>query len=93
MARYIDADALIDRVTRMWESRQITNTKYKCFTEILTAEPTADVVERKRGKWTHDGSKWANRFICSECGYKLFDEPTNFCPNCGADMRGEGDEG
>ena len=41
------------------------------------------------GKWTHDGSHWKNRFICSECGYKLFDEPTNFCPNCGVDMRGD----
>lgn len=45
--RLIDADSLIDRVTRMWENRQLTNTKYKSFTEILTAEPTADVVERK----------------------------------------------
>ena len=36
---------------------------------------------------------------CSECKHKMeFDEavdreefPSNFCPNCGADMRGEGD--
>ena len=39
--------------------------------------------------------EWINQFIggnecvmCSEC--KLhFDIGTNFCPNCGADMRGE----
>lgn len=43
----------------------------------------------KAGKWSHDGSKWANRYICSECGYKLFDEPTNYCPNCGAKMESE----
>ena len=43
---YIDRDALIERLTRMWESRQLTNTKYKSFTEILTAEPTADVVSK-----------------------------------------------
>ena len=42
---YIDRDALIDRLERMWENRQITNTKYKCFTEMLIAEPTADVAE------------------------------------------------
>ena len=43
----------------------------------------------KTGHWTHDGSHWKNRFICSECGYKLFDEQTNFCPNCGCAMKGE----
>ena len=42
--------------------------------------------EPKTGHWSHDGSHWKNRFICSECGYKLFDEPTNYCPNCGAKM-------
>ena len=26
------------------------------------------------------------RFLCSECGYKLMDVPTNYCPNCGAKM-------
>lgn len=40
----------------------------------------------KTGKWMHDGSKWKNRYLCSECFYKLFDEPTNYCPNCGAEM-------
>jgi rubrerythrin len=40
----------------------------------------------KMGRWSHDGSHWKNRFICSECGYKLFDEPTSYCPNCGAKM-------
>lgn len=42
--------------------------------------------QSKTGQWSHDGSHWKNRFICSECGYKLFDEPTNYCPNCGARM-------
>jgi len=26
---------------------------------------------------------------CSECNYELRVNNTNFCPNCGADMRGE----
>lgn len=41
---------------------------------------------RPRGHWSHDGSKWKNRWLCSECGYKLIDEQTRFCPNCGAKM-------
>ena len=46
--------------------------------------------ERPKGKWLHDGSEWKYRFLCSECGYKLMgEEPTNYCPNCGVDMREE----
>lgn len=44
--------------------------------------------EPKAGHWSHDGSHWKNRWICSECGYKLFDEQTGYCPNCGAKMEG-----
>ena len=46
-------------------------------------------IEPKTGHWSHDGSHWKNRFICSECGYKLFDKTTNHCPNCGCRMEGE----
>lgn len=52
--------------------------------DALTVQP-----QPKTGHWTHDGSHWKNRFICSECNYKLFDEPTNYCPNCGANMEVE----
>lgn len=58
----------------------------------------ADVVERKRGEWehrveshhdTHTDEYWdEGYFVCSECGESWWDT-TNFCPNCGADMRGE----
>ena len=41
---------------------------------------------KKYSEWVHDGSKWANRWICANCKYKLFDERTNYCPNCGASM-------
>lgn len=43
---------------------------------------------QRTGEWIHDGSDWTNRWICSKCGYKHFLEKTNYCPNCGADMRG-----
>lgn len=45
-------------------------------------------LERKKGEWIHDGSQWANRWICSECEYKWFHskEEAHFCPNCGAEM-------
>ena len=41
-------------------------------------------VDRPKGEWVdkQDGT------FCSECDYKT-NEYHNFCPNCGADMRGE----
>lgn len=53
--------------------------------------------ERKKGKWIRISDEpFADRFECSECGklppienyeWRLSD----YCPNCGADMRGEGE--
>lgn len=51
--------------------------------------------ERKKGEWIYDGKK--GRFPackCSICGhYENADwailQGVNFCPHCGADMRGE----
>lgn len=46
--------------------------------------------ERKKGKWMHDNP---NSFKCSKCNKYLEiscgNMEMNFCPNCGADMRGE----
>ena len=48
----------------------------------------------KQGKWIYEGVC----SICRErCDYHLsgtiwIDSPANYCPNCGADMRKEGDE-
>lgn len=50
---------------------------------LPSAEP-----ERKKGRWTV-----TSLFIkCSECGEAFMLMPQNYCPNCGADMRGEEDE-
>lgn len=56
--------------------------------------PTIEL-ERKKGKWVYDGIR--GRFPackCSICGhYENADwallQGANFCPNCGADMRGD----
>ena len=64
--------------------------------------PTADVVEVKRGHWKHSESPlgWqdVDVAVCSVCGeewvldewdIKEFSQWNNYCPNCGADMRGD----
>ena len=56
--------------------------------EIPSAEP-----ERKHGKWIYDTERVMrdgrinSQYHCSECGEQEF-TLYNFCPNCGADMRG-----
>ena len=66
----------------------------KAIQDIPPAEP-----ERKKGSWN---VIQGNIVVCSECGMlapksmtgcllnrHLEPNRTNFCPNCGADMRGE----
>ena len=56
---------------------------------VIMGLPSAE----RKGKWIHDpdpdaGLGW---YTCSECGHNDYEDP-DFCPNCGADMRGEEDE-
>lgn len=60
----------------------------------ISRTPTAEAVERKRGKWERNYSR-PNVFAdlywhCSACGYKNDNRWANvyhlYCPNCGAKM-------
>ena len=62
--------------------------------------PSADVVERKKGKWQITDA-YPHNVYCSECHKKFAQThwavwedgslPRNFCPNCGAKMKSEGE--
>lgn len=53
--------------------------------------PAADVRENVPGEWSIAiGYDPARTWMCSECQRMTF-EPSNFCPNCGADMTGGND--
>ena len=70
--------------------------------DILEDYPTADVLERKTGKWLDGGLdgigvmgieyRWQK---CSECGSEFSKAPgasyPNYCSFCGADMKGDKD--
>lgn len=54
--------------------------------QLPSAQP-----ERKKGEWIEITDRTMDCcYRCSECGFirdAYFLEVTNFCPNCGADMR------
>lgn len=78
--RLIDADALKKDLVE----------NYGFFPALvmraIDKQPTIEAEPVKHGKWI------ADRY-CSNCEYdrkeRLFDQYPNYCPNCGADMRGE----
>jgi len=54
--------------------------------------PPADVRENIHGTWEHwEGETFFDVPICSNCGMTFSRNARgwSFCPNCGADMRGE----
>lgn len=87
MSRYIDADALIDR---MKKDPLFTLVERYGVTGVIEAEPTADVVERKKGRWkiktintfdlAYGSTGYEPVYECSVCGsveesYLRLDEP------------------
>ncbi len=80
---YADECALVDSIEEQLE-------------KLPSAQP-----KRIKGRWIGtdydgfaDGNHVYDEWKCSICGYVVEDEePTwNFCPNCGADMRGDENE-
>ena len=57
----------------------------KCIEKMPSAQP-----EHKKGKWLRSGS-CIFPYECDQCG-DTNERATPFCPNCGADMRGDSDE-
>lgn len=114
MPRYIDTEKLTEALREKCDRCEDTRTDF-CSTrwcdiakviKMIDNAPTADVVERKKGKWIKMSDADGIYYACSECGkgiprvpdfnpqFDLFTrlkslEKTNFCPECGADMRGD----
>lgn len=57
----------------------------KKMEEIRQAYDKMKAIERPKGKWIEDSGNIA----CSYCHTIWLYRRTEFCPNCGADMRGE----
>ena len=68
-----------------------------CHDKCPLVEVPLDEEPVKRGMWTFirlTDKDWGHKAKeCSSCGSTFFDtRQWNYCPNCGADMRGESDE-
>lgn len=84
------------------DCKEYDSEKHHCprFSRVIReALKDAQLEQRKGGKWIPQDMNQSNGMIstavyyypkCSVCGWTA--NFTNFCPNCGADMRGEKDE-
>ena len=82
---------LYEDALRKLHKSLITLGEFEMMVKPLNREVEADP---KTGKWETDVDRWGvvetsvNGYRCSECGE--FDPcKDNYCPNCGARMRGE----
>lgn len=89
--RLIDADVLKMRLSDFdwYPFNKISKDK---LLSILNNTPTVEM--RESGEWIKLNSDNTELCECSVCHekYKLYEEHVldrNFCPNCGADMRGK----
>lgn len=100
MAEYIEREALRDA---LYDADAITMSGVK----ILNQFPGADVAPVRHGRWESvKNPQWPaySHDKCSLCGWwntknalcydgrKKPGHALNYCPNCGADMRGSNDE-
>lgn len=93
MAEYIEREALLERLEY---SPLFSNIRDGGFfikdgvLDLVERQPIADVVEVRHGEWVYHSTDENDTIIfrCSECGRKQYGN-SHYCPNCGADMRGD----
>ena len=104
MAEYIEREAAI-AVIHKWLSDIFGIDEVECtvLNKRLNAIPAADVVPVRHGRWEKATGmmppEYCGLHICSECGHYAGRKPpyggkemlSDYCPNCGARMDGDGD--
>ena len=100
--RLIDANRALEIVRDQGHEHPNAYHLTNYATLILREAPTVDAVEVVHGRWIHDCVEGCNPFVdslpiwvdvmqCSVCKeYIEGSHGTNYCPNCGAKMDGDG---
>lgn len=102
MAEYISKDVVIAFLNNEVPLKQFMNRNISKADEAMNdlcvaiiCLPAGDVRPVEHGKWKVDRAFGADvmsgeqMVICSNCGKGSYSGKTDFCPNCGADMREE----
>lgn len=90
--RLIDADSLKEQMLAETQEHEkgVVDIFLEAVAAMIDEQPT---IERKTGKWIEiiDADEFGEPYPCgvqcSECGFCSV-SLDNFCPDCGADMRG-----
>jgi hypothetical protein len=107
MSELIDRQAALDALARTAREKFNLSDEYNHYLaglmdgELAIKELPTIQPERKKGEWLPDNNNaYEMRFVCSCCkesevvptiGFTKYKTLWDFCPNCGADMRGEKD--
>lgn len=94
MGEYIERETLKNAIYRTKTERFFnagkTRIDFAVVRKAVLETPTADVAEVRHGEWKRKGQD----IYCSVCGNESAYNPfgaskfSDYCPNCGADMRG-----
>ena len=98
MARLIDANALYQKLLKLASLYDVDYLFFDVVSDEIDNAPTIDAVEVVHGHWV-SLTECANAGVyCSVCNKNVYKEDyarcnrknrlrSNYCPNCGADMR------
>ena len=97
MKEYIEREAVLERLAKVDMDTYYGFTAAVQFgvnhaIQCIKEAPAADVVEVRHGRWKNGGNGLYD--TCSACEKEIYLAiPMNYCPNCGARMGKEDEDG
>ena len=98
MAEYIKRDSVTNLIKLMEYPNGVIECYADEFISDINAIPSANVAEVRHGEWEENSRTSISErhrqihysiYKCSRCNHANGRYKSNFCPNCGADMREE----
>ena len=92
MSDLISRKALLNHLSS-WQMEQFAEVghekEYNLLDMIIRGVENEPTVEQPKGEWKTELGLMFVEYRCSECNYATAIGKTNFCPNCGARMKGK----